>query len=163
MHTILCRDFRSLIHSSLYLFCQNNGFAPLKTSVQISKYSYNKSVNVYYHYMKRTFKQWCSSIPAISPKLSIISIEKKTTTYDVRNPGPGSWHEITTTTLFNFPFTLFLFNKMSLSFHLFFLNLACSCPHSCTKMLTVTYVCRSYYPLLVIIYFQYDWWIIKDR
>jgi hypothetical protein len=55
---------------------------------------------------------------------------------------------------FNFLFTLFLFNKMSLSFHLFFLNLACSCPHSCTQMLTVTYVCRSYYPSLIIIYFQ---------
>jgi hypothetical protein len=40
-------------------------------------HTYNKSVNVYYHYMKRTFKQWCSSIPAISPKLSIISNRKK--------------------------------------------------------------------------------------
>jgi len=44
--------------------------------------------------MKRKFKQWCTTIPPNSTKRTIASHLKslnikKTTTYDVRNPGPG--------------------------------------------------------------------------
>ena len=46
-----------------------------------------------------------------------------------------SWHVITPFHFFNFLLTLFIFNKISLPFHLFFFNLTCSCPYSCNPML----------------------------
>jgi len=47
---------------------------------------------------------------------------------------------------FNVLFTsiVFIFNKISLLFHLFILNLTCSCPYSYNLMLTTTYACRPY-------------------
>ena len=36
-----------------------------------------------------------------------------------------------------------IFNKNSLLFHLFFLNLTCSCPYSYNFMLTATYKCQQ--------------------
>jgi len=131
---------------------QNNGFAPLKTSVK-RKERLNSDAHQFHQYQQNY-------------QLSLIT--KKTTTYkmyDVRNPGTGTGARGTELPppFFNFLFTLFMFNKMSLSFHHFFLNLTCSCPHSCNQMLTATYVCRSYCPSFVIIYFQFDPWIIEDR
>ena len=47
--------------------------------------------------MKRKFKQWCSTIPPISTKwtsthhLNSLNL-KKTTTYDIGNPGPRLGH-----------------------------------------------------------------------
>jgi hypothetical protein len=41
-------------------------------------------------------------------------------------------------------FVLFIFNKISLLFHLLFLYLTCACPYSCNLMLTATCMCRSY-------------------
>ena len=35
-------------------------------------------------------------------------------------------------------------DQISLLFHLFFLNLTCSCPYSYNLMLTTIYMCRSY-------------------
>ena len=39
---------------------------------------------------------------------------------------------------------IFIFNKISLLFHPFFLKLACSCPYPYNLMLTATYMCRPY-------------------
>jgi hypothetical protein len=46
---------------------------------------------------------------------------------------------------------IFIFNKISLKFHLFCLNLhiTSSCPHSCNVMLTATYMCRPYITLII--------------
>ena len=45
--------------------------------------------------MKRKFKQWWSTIPLSSTKWTNVHLKslntKKTTTYDVRNPGHGMW------------------------------------------------------------------------
>ena len=39
---------------------------------------------------------------------------------------------------------IFIFNRISLLFHLFYLILTCSCPYSYNLMLTATYMCRFY-------------------
>ena len=39
---------------------------------------------------------------------------------------------------------IFIFNKISLLFHPFFLKLTCSCPYAYNLMLTATYTCRPY-------------------
>jgi hypothetical protein len=39
---------------------------------------------------------------------------------------------------------IFIFNRISLLFHLFYLILTCSCPYSYNLMLTPTYMCRFY-------------------
>jgi hypothetical protein len=44
---------------------------------------------------------------------------------------------------------IFIFNKISLLFHLFFLILTCTCPYSYNLVLTATYMCRSYITLYV--------------
>jgi hypothetical protein len=44
--------------------------------------------------------------------------------------------------LYYFTVYIFIFNQISLSFHLFSLNLTCSCPYSYNLMLTATYLCR---------------------
>jgi hypothetical protein len=43
-----------------------------------------------------------------------------------------------------FTYIAFIFNEISLLFHLFILNLTCSYPYSYNLMLTTTYVCRPY-------------------
>jgi hypothetical protein len=68
----------------------------------------------------------------------------KTTSYDVpqalvaRNCHPPCFNSV----------YIFIFNKISLSFHLFFLILTYSCPYSYNFMLTATYIYRPYIYIL---------------
>jgi len=79
----------------------------------------------------------------------------------------GSWHPL-------FFIYIFIFNKISLLFHLFFFYLTCSCPYSYNLMLTASCMCRpyiySYYPIIIRVVLHYDhdhdgplrWSVIQD-
>ena len=48
----------------------------------------------------------------------------------IRFPNRRSWHGISIRSFFNFSVYIFIFNKISILFRVYFLYLACSCPYS---------------------------------